>query len=184
MSRYRPPRPPSSPLITPEGHARLAAELKHLWSEKRPEVTRLVAEAAAMGDRSENAAYIYGKKQLREIDARVRYLGKRLDSVKVIDERPADTSRVYFGAWLLLEDDAGARHRFRIVGADEIDPARGYISVDAPLARALLGRCVDDVVDIDTPDGPRSWTVLAIGYGDDVDTALGTGGDGFPGDPA
>lgn len=164
MSRYRPPRPPSSPLITPEGHAAMTAELQDLWSNKRPEVTRLVAEAAAMGDRSENAAYIYGKKQLREIDARIRYLTRRLQVLKIVDRPPADPSRVYFGAYLTLSDEAGETHHFRIVGADEIDPERGYISIDSPLARALLKRVEGDEVTLATPEGTRCWQIQAIRY--------------------
>ena len=151
MSRYRPPRPKSSPYITAEGHARLQQELKFLWHEKRPEVTAKVAEAAAQGDRSENAEYIYGKKQLREIDARIRYLSKRLDEIQIIAATPADTDTVYFAAWISLRDITNTQPStvtYRIVGADEIDPQQGYISIDAPLARALLGKQVGDEVEV------------------------------------
>jgi transcription elongation factor GreB len=148
MSRYRPPRPASSPYITREGHARLQSELAYLWREKRPEVTRKVAEAAAMGDRSENAEYIYGKRQLREIDQRVRFLQRRLDELRIIDQLPETKDRVYFGAWVTLEDRSGERHRYRIVGADELEGGRGYISIDAPLARALIGKQVNDEVSV------------------------------------
>ena len=143
MSRYRPPRPPSSPYITPAGYKRLQDELTYLWKEKRPEVTRKVAEAAAQGDRSENAEYIYGKRQLREIDARVQFLSRRLDVLEVVDRMPNDQTTVFFGAWVTLEDSHGKHIRYRIVGADEFDSHSEYISVDAPLARELLGKQVD-----------------------------------------
>ena len=164
MTRYRPPRPRSSPYITPEGYARLNAELKTLWKEKRPEVTRKVAEAAAMGDRSENAEYIYGKKQLREIDARVRFLSKRLDELTVVDRLPPDTSRVFFGAWVTLEDEDGARHRYRLVGPDEFDRDPAYISIDAPMARALLKKQVDDEVEVQGHGGAKSYWIVGIEY--------------------
>lgn len=156
MSRYRPPRPKSSPYITPDGYARLQQELTHLWKVKRPEVTRKVSEAAAMGDRSENAEYIYGKRQLREIDSRIQFLSKRLDELKVIDQLPAEQSKVFFGAWVTLETDAGDILRYRIVGADEFDAEPAYISIDAPLARALIGKSLDDEVQLteQTPQGP------------------------------
>src|SRR5690606_17803143 len=133
MSRYRPPRPPASKYITPEGYRRLREELQSLWKVKRPEVTRAVAEAAAMGDRSENAEYTYGKKQLREIDPRIRFLTKRLDDMIVVDRLPDDRSRIYFGAWFELEDVQGQLHRYRVVGPDEFDLDRGWISMDSPL---------------------------------------------------
>ncbi|MEZ5560635.1 MAG: transcription elongation factor GreB [Pseudomonadales bacterium] len=159
MSRYRPPAPRSAPYITPEGHARLTAELKSLWKDKRPEVTRKVAEAAAMGDRSENAEYIYGKRQLREIDARIRFLSRRLDELKVVDRVPPDRSRVFFGAWVSLADGAGEVFRYRLVGPDEFDQDPTFISIDSPLARALLGRRVGDRVsrhDRQTDDDGRA----------------------------
>ncbi len=164
MSRYRPPQPPSSCYITPEGYRRLDEELKYLWKVKRPEVTRAVQEAAAQGDRSENAEYIYGKKQLREIDRRVRFLARRLDDMTVVDRPPADTGRVFFGAWVELEDDDGHAVRYRIVGPDEIDHAPGYISIDAPLARALLKKQVDDEATVETPSGTKTWYVTSIRY--------------------
>jgi transcription elongation factor GreB len=164
MTRYRPPRPRSSPYITPAGHARLTAELKELWKVKRPEVTRKVAEAAAMGDRSENAEYIYGKKQLREIDARVRYLSKRLEELKVVDRAPPDCTRVFFGAWVTLADDAGDEHRYRIVGPDEIGDARDYISIDSPMARALVGKRVGDAFPFQRGDEDVEYEVLEIRY--------------------
>ncbi|MFW6092601.1 MAG: transcription elongation factor GreB [Pseudomonadota bacterium] len=171
MSRYRPPRRRGSPYITPEGHTRLSEELKHLWQVERPEVTRRVAEAAAMGDRSENAEYIYGKKQLREIDSRVRFLSKRLEEVTVVDRTPPDTTRVFFGAWVTLEDEHGERHRYRLVGPDEFDRAPEYISIDAPLARALLKKQVDDEVTFRQPDGERSYHVVDIRYRPPADPA-------------
>jgi transcription elongation factor GreB len=164
MTRYRRPEPPGSKYITPEGARRLRAELDQLWRVQRPQVTRAVAEAAAQGDRSENAEYIYGKKQLREIDRRVRFLRKRLDGIVVVERAPDDPDRIFFGAWVQLVDDDGAERQLRIVGPDEIDPARGYVSMDSPLARALMGRRRDDEVRIDTPTGPRTWTVLTISY--------------------
>ena len=164
MSRYRPPTTPGSKFITPAGHARLSAELDQLWRIERPQVTQAVAEAAAQGDRSENAEYTYGKKRLREIDSRVRFLRKRLDGMTVVDRPPADPRKVFFGAWVTLEDDAGARTRHRIVGPDEFDIAPGYVSMDAPLARSLLGKRLDDEVTIRTPAGERSVLIVAIDY--------------------
>ncbi len=156
MSRYRPPRPRSSAYITPAGHARLTEELKHLWKTVRPEITRKVAEAAALGDRSENAEYIYGKKQMRETDAGIRYLSKRLDELTVVEKSPPDRSRVYFGAWIGVVTDAGPRE-WRVVGADEIDASGRFISVDSPLARALLGKQIGDRVTVTVGDGPPQY---------------------------
>jgi len=153
-----------SKYATPEGAARLRAELEELWTRERPAVTRAVAEAAAMGDRSENAEYIYGKRRLREIDRRVRFLRQRLDGLKIVNNPPADRSRAFFGAWVTLEDAAGATRRHRIVGPDEFDREPGYISMDSPLGRALLGKRVDDVFEIELPAGPQRFTVTAIDY--------------------
>jgi transcription elongation factor GreB len=164
MTRYRRPDAPGSKYITPEGARRLRSELDELWRVQRPQVTRAVAEAAAQGDRSENAEYIYGKKQLREIDRRVRFLRKRLDGIVVVDRPPDDPSRVFFGAYVQLVDDEGSERSLRIVGPDEIDASRGYVSMDSPLARALLGRRRDDEVRIEAPGGPRTWTIVEIGY--------------------
>ncbi len=130
MGRYRPPPPPQSNYITPEGAAALESELDELWRVKRPAVTRAVAEAAAQGDRSENAEYIYGKKQLAAIDRRVRHLRKRLANAKVVDEAPSDATKVYFGAWFTLAKADGAVQRFRLVGPDEFDHAPDYLSMD------------------------------------------------------
>ena len=165
MGRWRPPQAKSSPYITQEGYERLTEELKYLWKVKRPEVTQAVKEAAAQGDRSENAEYIYGKKQLREIDRRVRYLSKRLEHIKVVDRAPDDQSRIFFGAWVTLIDEDDQERRYRIVGADEIDPAKGYISIDAPLSRQLLKKQVGDEVVIERPEQDELWLeVLAINY--------------------
>ncbi len=163
MGRWRPPPPRSSPYITAEGAARLRAELKALWKEQRPEVVRALAAAAAEGDRSENAEYTYRKKQLGEIDRRVRYLSKRLDVLKVVDAVPRDTSKIRFGAWVRYADAARTR-TVRIVGADEIDASRGWISVDAPVARALLGHGAGDELAVETPEGALRLTVEAVSF--------------------
>ena len=164
MSRYRPPRAQGTPLITPAGEARMRAELHELWHVKRPQVTQSVSEAAAQGDRSENAEYTYGKKMLREIDSRVRFLTKRLEKLKVIDQRPIDLDKVYFAAWVTLENEEGEESRYRIVGADELDMHRQYISIDAPLARALLGKSLDAEVVLLTPSGQQQFYITAIEY--------------------
>lgn len=166
MSRYyRPPPVPKSPLITPEGYKTLQDELDYLWRVKRPEVTRSVSEAAAQGDRSENAEYIYGKKLLREIDRRVRFLEKRLPELRVVSEKPSDQSRIFFGAWVELEDcDTGEELKFRIVGCDEIDPKKNWISIEAPMAKALLKKTLDDEVSVDRPIGKATFIVLDVRY--------------------
>lgn len=164
MSRYRPPRPRSSPYITAAGYARMHSELKELWKVKRPEVTRKVAEAAAQGDRSENAEYIYGKRQLREIDARVRFLSRRLDELNVVDRPPRVRDQVFFGAWVTLEDESGSTCRYRLVGPDEFDAQPGYISIDSPMARALLKKRVDDEIGITQGGQSRRYVLLAIDY--------------------
>ena len=153
-----------SPYITPEGHKSLSDELSYLWKSKRPQVTQAVADAAAMGDRSENAEYIYGKKQLRQIDARIRHLSKRLSELKIIDRKPADTSRVFFGAWVGLEDGEGNVYEYRIVGADEIDPKRNFISIDSPMAKALLRKTDGDDVTVSRPNGTSAFVILSIRY--------------------
>lgn len=164
MSRYRPPAKPSSKYITAEGERKLTEELKYLWKVKRPQVTDAVREAAAQGDRSENAEYIYGKKQLREIDRRVRYLSKRLEDITVVDRPPSDTSKVFFGAWVTLTDEEDNEVRYRIVGPDEIDTEQSYISMDAPLARALLKKSIDDEIEVRTPSGTKHYEIIAIDY--------------------
>ncbi len=153
-----------SPYITPAGAAALQAELKRLWKVERPDVTRKVAEAAAQGDRSENAEYIYGKKQLREIDRRLRYLSQRLDEVVVVDRRPPEQDRVFFGAWIRLAGPEDRQVVWRIVGPDEIDPKLGWISIDAPTARTLIGRRIGDVIEVPGADGGSDWEILAIDY--------------------
>ncbi len=164
MSRYRPPRPRSSPCITPEGYRTLEKELTALW-KKRVEVTTAVTAAAAEGDRSENAEYIYRKKQLREIDRRIRYLQKRMPDLKLI-EKVANEDTIYFGAWIMLEREDESEFEYRIVGADEIDSdsSKGYISVDSPLARALLAKQVDDEINFQVEDEQRTYFVNAIRY--------------------
>ncbi len=156
--------PPLAEYITPAGAQRLRTELDWLWRVQRPQVTQAVSEAAAQGDRSENAEYIYGKKQLREIDRRIRFLTKRLEVLVVVDRTPADTDRVFFGAWVRLESDQGEESVYRIVGADEIDPEHGLISINSPLARALLKKCLDAVVPVESPQGCTEYTVIEISY--------------------
>ena len=153
-----------SQYATPEGARRLREELDTLWSVERPAVTRAVAEAAAQGDRSENAEYIYGKRRLREIDRRVRYLRGRLDGMKIVSEPPTDRGRVFFGAWVTIEEASGARRRHRIVGPDEFDREAGYISMDSPLGRALLGKRIGDTVEVELPAGRLAATIAAIEY--------------------
>jgi transcription elongation factor GreB len=165
MSRWRPPAPGSTAIITREGFERLKAELDHLWHVLRPEVVKALAAAAAEGDRSENAEYTYRKKQLGEIDRRARYLSKRIPSLKVAEGTPGDRSRVFFGARIELENvDTGEIHRYRIVGPDETDAKRGWISIDSPLARAVLKRRVDDEFTAELPGGPAEFAVLAVDY--------------------
>ncbi|WP_163833738.1 transcription elongation factor GreB [Spartinivicinus ruber] len=164
MSRYRPPQPPSNHYITPGGHAQLKKELDYLWRVKRPQVTQAVSDAAALGDRSENAEYIYGKKQLREIDRRVRFLRNRLDKLVVVDQLPSNTNKVYFGAWVQLENERGEKFTYRIVGPDEFDLKQGLISMDAPLARALLGKQLDDEVIVNTPEGEQIYWIINVWY--------------------
>ncbi|MFA5354806.1 MAG: transcription elongation factor GreB [Thermodesulfovibrionales bacterium] len=158
------PRAQVSSYITPEGHKRLSDELAYLWKVKRPEVTQAVADAAAMGDRSENAEYIYGKKQLRQIDSRIRFLSKRLSELVVVDRIPDDRSKIFFGAWVKVEDDEGTEYRYRIVGPDEFDPDKGFISLDSPMAKALLRKSEGDEVMVQRPDGPVSFVVVSIEY--------------------
>jgi len=164
MSRWRPPAPQSTAIITADGHAALKAELDELWRVRRPEVVRALAAAAAEGDRSENAEYTYRKKQLGEIDRRVRYLGKRLEQLRVVDAAPSDPGAVYFGAWVSVEDDDGAEKTYRIVGPDETDAARGWISVDSPLARGALGKRIGDEFEARLPDGVATFAITGVRY--------------------
>ena len=139
-------------------------ELDQLWRVERPRVTQEVADAAAQGDRSENAEYIYGKRRLREIDRRVRFLSKRLDEVKIVSEAPTDPRRVFFGAWVELEDEDGNEKTYRIVGADESDLEKGYISIDSPVARGLLGKRDGDEVTVRVPKGDVVYTITGVRY--------------------
>ena len=150
--------------ITPEGLQALEAEAERLWKVERPRVTREVSEAAAQGDRSENAEYIYGKKRLREIDARVRFLAKRIDALTVVHARPEQAGKVYFGAEVELEDEDGRVARYRVVGPDEFDAEKGWLRIDSPVGRALLGRVPGDEVPVDRPRGRTTYSVLAIRY--------------------
>ena len=164
MSRYRPPTRPGSKYITPAGHERLRAELEQLWRVERPQVTAAVSAAAAQGDRSENAEYTYGKKRLREIDSRVRFLRGRLDGMTVVDQPPSDRRRVFFGAWVEVEDDDGNEARHRIVGPDEFDREPGFISMDAPLAKALMGKALDSQITLNIAGVEKRYTIVRIDY--------------------
>ena len=151
--------------ITPEGAKKLQDELDYLWNVERRKVTREVTEAAAQGDRSENAEYIYGKKRLREIDSRLRFLGKRLDEVIIVcPGEVGNQEKIYFGAWVTLEDEAGEEHRYRLVGPDETDAARGQISVASPMGRVLIGKEEGDEVTVQKPAGDAVFTVIQISY--------------------
>ena len=171
MSRYRPPTIPGSKYITPEGARRLRDELDRLWLDERPRVTIAVSEAAAQGDRSENAEYTYGKKRLHEIDRRVRFLRKRLEEMVIVDPDAAaagarrDPDRVYFGAWVQLEHSTGDQRWYRLVGPDEFDMAADYISMDSPLGRGLLGKRLDDEITVPLPSGADTMTIVAVQYG-------------------
>ncbi len=166
MTRYRPPQSKGSKFITQSGWQRLKDELDYLWRIKRPQVTQAVSEAAAQGDRSENAEYIYGKRQLREIDSRVRFLRQRLDDMVIVNQKPSDPARIFFGAWITLEDDAGNEVEYRIVGPDEFDASKKLISMDSPLAKALFKKTLDDEVSIETPGGRKTYAVIALSYRD------------------
>lgn len=166
MRRHRPPAPARSPYITAPGFHRLQEEARALWVRRR-EVTAALAAAAAEGDRSENAEYIYRKKELREIDRRIRYLQKRLPELKVVDAIPDARERVFFGARVMLEKDNGEESSYRIVGADEFDPKRHWISIDSPMAKALLRRAIDDEVAVRTPQGVEHYVIVDVRYGDD-----------------
>lgn len=165
MSRWRPPSKRGSPYITAEGAKALEEELHQLWKVERPAVTQVVHEAAKNGDRSENGDYIYGKRRLREIDRRVRYLSKRLDEVKIVERTPDNPNQIYFGAHVTLEDDQGEEFRYRIVGPDEFELRSGKLSVDSPLARAMLGKATDDEVILQSPEGRKRYYVTAVHYG-------------------
>ncbi|MFK7865753.1 MAG: transcription elongation factor GreB [Pseudohongiellaceae bacterium] len=164
MSRYRPPQKPGSSYITLQGQLALKAELHQLWKVERPQVTQSVSEAAALGDRSENAEYIYGKKRLREIDRRVRYLSKRLEEFTVVSEPPSNPDKIFFGAYASLEQEDGQITEFRIVGPDELAPKKNYISIDGLLGRALLGKQAEDEVEIESPSGTKIYWVVSVRY--------------------
>ncbi len=154
-----------SNLITRSGHDKLVAELKQLWHEERPEITRKVNWAASLGDRSENADYQYNKQLLRKIDRRVRYLGKRLEELKIVDYSPQQAGKVYFGAWVEIENEQGEQKTLRIVGVDEIyDHHPQHISIDSPMAQALLSKQVDEEVEVVTPSGKKLWYINSIRY--------------------
>ena len=153
-----------SDYITRAGWQALDQELKFLWKEERPKVTQAVSDAAALGDRSENAEYIYGKRRLREIDRRVRFLTKRLEALKIVDYSPSQEGKVFFGAWVELENEQGEVKQYRIVGGDEFDPAKHWISIDSPVARALIGKQVDDEIQVDTPSGKITLYINKIWY--------------------
>ncbi|MEO8161662.1 MAG: transcription elongation factor GreB [Arenimonas sp.] len=165
MSRWRPPPESSTAIITRAGFERMRAEFNELWKVRRPEVVRALSEAAAEGDRSENAEYIYRKKQLGEIDRRVRYVSKRLETLKVAEERPSDPGAIYFGAWFEIENaNTGEQLRYRIVGPDETDATLGLISIDSPLARAALRKRAGDEFTAELPAGRTSFDVLGVAY--------------------
>ncbi|MFL5270697.1 MAG: transcription elongation factor GreB [Anaeromyxobacteraceae bacterium] len=168
MSAARPPKPPQAPkpprYITPEGYERMAEEHDRIWTVLRPKIVAEVEAAAALGDRSENAEYIYGKRKLRELDRRLRFLSERLDALTVVDPKPHPSGKAYFGAWVTVEDEDGAERAFRLVGADEADAGKGRISVDAPLGRALLGKAEGDVVRVERPAGWAELTVVEVSW--------------------
>ena len=150
--------------ITPQGASNLRAELQYLWRDKRPKITQQVSAAAALGDRSENADYIYGKKQLREIDSRIRYLEKRLDNLVVVDRIPSNHDKIFFGAWVQLESESGESQRLRIVGSDEFDMKKGWISMNSPIAKSLLGKGIGDIVTVEVPAGKLELEIQQISY--------------------
>lgn len=164
MGRWRPAEKPGSPYITAGGAARLREEVQYLWRKLRPEVVRALSDAAAEGDRSENAEYIYRKKQLSGIDRRIRYLSKRIDIMKIVDRPPADASVIRFGAHVSLESSTEGRVTYRIVGVDETEASMGYISIDSPVAKALLGKRSGDKVEVALPECLVQLTVLTIHY--------------------
>lgn len=151
-------------LVTPCGWNKLDQELKYLWKEKRPQVTRAVSEAAALGDRSENAEYKEGKRELRSIDRRLRFLMKRLEELEIVHYAPSQEGKVYFGAYVELENDNEEQATYRVVGPDEIDVENNHITIDSPMARALIGKEVDDEVVVKTPSGDKIWYINNIFY--------------------
>ena len=164
MSRRRTERPPRIPVITPDGLRTLQEEFDRLWTSERPRVTREVSAAAAQGDRSENAEYIYGKKRLREIDARLEFLTRRIDEVRVVEPGSQGDGQVIFGAWVHLQDESGSEVVYRIVGPDEFDVGKGLISIDSPVGRALMGRRAGDEVVVRRPKGDAVFEILKVRY--------------------
>ena len=164
MGRWRPPREKGSKYITPEGARKLTEEVQYLWKVERPHVTDRVSKAAAQGDRSENAEYIYGKKRLREIDSRIRFLTKRLDGMTVVNHIPDDQDKVYFGAFVTLEDEEGEEIEYRIVGPDEFNVIDGKLSMDSPLGKAMLGKRVEDKIKFSSPKGVKVFYISKIRY--------------------
>ncbi len=164
MGRYRPPRPAGSRYITAEGEQALRAELNELWHVERPKVTAVVHEAAKNGDRSENGDYIYGKRRLREIDSRVRFLTKRLEQLTVVKDIPPNRDKAFFGAWVTLEDEKGSTQTYRIVGPDEFDLEKNKLSMDSPLAKSILGKSLDDEIRVATPSGEQTYVLVDISY--------------------
>lgn len=166
MSRRPKPRPPQSRYITPNGLKRLQAEYDHLWLDERPRVTREVSEAAAQGDRSENAEYIYGKKRLREIDSRLEFLNKRIEELEVVTPTDRGDGKAYFGAWVRLADEDGSELTYQLVGPDEFDVEAGRISMDSPFGKALLGKREGDEIVVRRPKGEAEYEILEVCYGD------------------
>ena len=164
MGRYRPPAKKGSPYITPEGKRVLDEELDFLWNKRRPLVVQALSAAAAEGDRSENAEYIYRKKELGEIDRRVRFLSRRVDELKVVVDTPSQTDQIFFGAWVELENDDGEIIQYRIVGPDEFDADKGFISMDSPVANALMKKREGDDVSIETPGGIINYYINRVQY--------------------
>ncbi len=164
MGRWRPPSQKGSAYITAAGFKRMKDEVTQLWKVERPIVTQAVHEAAKNGDRSENGDYIYGKKRLREIDSRVRFLSKRMEVLTVVDRLPEDQSKVFFGAWVTLEDEDGEEQTYQIVGPDEFNVAERKLSMDSPLAKAMMGKRLDDEIVLRKPDGEELYYITAINY--------------------
>ena len=164
MGRWKPAEKPGSPYITAEGASRLREEVQYLWRKLRPEVVKALTAAAAEGDRSENAEYIYRKKQLGGIDRRIRYLSKRIDIMKIVDRAPADLSKIRFGAWITLHSSYEGAVNYRIVGVDETDAIKGFISIDSPVARAVLGKSVGDSFEVELPECLAQFEVIDIRY--------------------
>ncbi len=167
MGRWRPPEKPGSPYITADGASQLREEIQYLWRKLRPEVVKALAAAAAEGDRSENAEYTYRKKQLGGIDWRIRYLSKRIDIMQIVDRPPSDISAIRFGACITLNSSLNGNVDYRIVGVDETDAKKGFISIDSPVARALLGKRVGDCIDLDLPENRVNFEVIAVVYPQD-----------------